>query len=181
MGAPRHFDLVRRCLLDPEHEVRLYAYSELERCGRVFEEEIAKRSRELDKRPGKPDALLALARAQFAYADSGIHDSGMAAFYFRTAARFATQARAAAPNDPEPIWIEARALARLKEYEEAETCLERLTPEQQEMPETCIARADVAFRKRDFEAARAEAEKLRAQDAELPGWLAALEVRHEES
>jgi len=180
MGAPRHFALVRRCLLDPEHEVRLYAYSELERCGRVFEEEIAKRSRELDRRPGKPEALLALARVQFAYADTGIHDVEMAAFYFRTAARFATQARAAAPNDPEPIWIEARALARLKEYAEAETCLERLSPEQQEMVQSCIARADVAFRKRDFDAARTEAEKLRAQEAELPCWLAALEIRHEE-
>ena len=45
LGQPVHFRLIRSCLLDPEHEVRLYAYSDLERAGRGYEEAIAKLSK----------------------------------------------------------------------------------------------------------------------------------------
>jgi len=175
LGEPRHFLLVRRCLLDPEHEVRLYAYSELERAGREYEQEIAARSRDLKKRPDDREALMALARAQFAYAESGIHDEEMAAFYFRVAMRYAIDAQRVSPGDPEPVWIEVRALSQIGDFEKAGARLETLTEEQQQRPESCEARADLAFRRRDYATARAEAGRIRAAGGEVPDWLQALE------
>jgi hypothetical protein len=175
LGQPRHLELVRRCLLDPDHEVRLYAYSEIERLSRGYEEEIAKRSKELSRTPGEPEALLTLARTYFRYAESGIHDEEMAAFYYGSARRFAEQAQAASAG-PEAVWIEARALGRLGDFAGAESRLAALTQAQQGLVESCVARADLAFRRRDFAAARAEAVRIREFGAEPPEWLRALEA-----
>ena len=41
----------RNCLLETSHEVRLYAYAELEKSSRVYEDEIADLSRKLSRRP----------------------------------------------------------------------------------------------------------------------------------
>jgi hypothetical protein len=177
LGEHKHFRLIRQCLLDPEHEVRLYAYSELERASRFFEEAIAKRARELKRAPDDAEALLELARSYFAYAASGIHDESMGAFYFRSAERYAAEARRQGLAEPEPIWIQARALARLDEFEQAKATLQELTPAQQNLPESCVARAELAYRRRDFVAARAEASRMRDANAELPPWLAALETK----
>ncbi|MHC4974228.1 MAG: tetratricopeptide repeat protein [Planctomycetota bacterium] len=177
LGEHKHFRLIRQCLLDPEHEVRLYAYSELERASRLFEEAIAKRTRELKQAPDDATALLELAGSYFAYAASGIHDESMGAFYFRSAERYAAEARRQGLTDPEPIWIQARALGRLDEFEQAKATLQELTPAQQNLPESCVARAELAYRRRDFVAARAEASRMRDANAELPPWLAALETK----
>jgi hypothetical protein len=177
LGDHKHFRLIRQCLLDPEHEVRLYAYSELERASRFFEEAIAKRARELKRAPDDAVALLELARSYFAYAASGIHDESMGAFYFRSAERYAAEARRQGLGDPEPIWIQARALGRLDEFEQAKATLLELTPAQQNLPESCVARAELAYRRRDFVAARAEASRMRDANADLPPWLAALETK----
>lgn len=177
LGEHKHFRLIRQCLLDPEHEVRLYAYSELERASRFYEEAIAKGTRELKKAPDDAAALLELARTYFEYAASGIHDESMGAFYFRSAERYAAEARREGLTDPEPIWIQARALGRLDEFEQAKATLQELTPAQQNLPESCVARAELAYRRRDFVAARAEASRMRDANAELPPWLAALETK----
>ena len=171
-GEAKHFALIRRCLLDPSHEVRLYAYSELERSGRIYEEEIAKRSRQLKQNPGEKEALLALARAHFEYAESGIHDEEMAAFYFRTAERYGGRI-----EGPEAAWVRARALSRVGEFDAAQACLDGLTEAEWALPESCVARADIAFRRRDFATARAEAERLAESGAEIPEWLRALEAK----
>jgi len=177
LGETKHLRLVRQCLLDPEHEVRLYAYSELERAGRLYEQEIAGRSRELQADPKNPEALLALARAYFDYAASGIHDEQMAAWYFRSAERYAGRARRLGGDDPAPLWIQARALGRLDDYEKARALLNELTEEQQNLPESCITRAELAYRRRDYLAARAEATRLRESEEAMPAWLAALETK----
>lgn len=174
MGEPRHLALVRRCLLDPDHEVRLYAYSEIERLSRDYEEEIARRAKELEEHPGDTEALLALARCYFEYAESGIHDQEMGAFYYRSAQRFAGEAHRNPEAEPEATWIEARSLGRVGEFDEALERLAALSPDQQALPESCIARADLAYRRRDFDAVREEAERVRAAGGELPEWLAAL-------
>ncbi|MHC4341635.1 MAG: hypothetical protein ACYSX0_15670 [Planctomycetota bacterium] len=176
LGDLKHFELIRNCLLDPEHEVRLYAYSELERAGQPYEEEIAKRARQLAREPENGEALLAMARAYYEYAASGIQDERMAAFYFRAAERYAGQARASGIYGPEPIWLRARAFTRLGEFEEAERLLTALDVKDRDAPESCLARADLAFRRRNFGVARTEAQRLKAAGAELPEWLAALEV-----
>lgn len=176
LGAPHHFALIRKCLLDPSHEVRLYAYSELERGSRGYEEAIAKRAKELANDPEKAEACVAIAQAYFAYAASGIHDEQMAAFYFRSAERYGGQAHGLAPDEPDAVWIRARALARLGESDAALDALGQLTPEQQGQPQSCLVRAELAFQRRDYHTARLEAGRLReAENAEIPSWLAALE------
>lgn len=171
LGEPKHFRLIRGRLLDPEHEVRLYAYGELERVGRGFEEEIAKRSRELKGDEGGSETLLALAQAYFDYAASGVHDEEMAAFYFRSAERFAQQVA----GTPEGAWLQAGALARLGKYGDADRVLDALGDEEAALARSCLARADVAYRRRDFARAREEAWRMRKMVDELPDWLAALE------
>jgi hypothetical protein len=177
LGETKHFRLVRKCLLDPEHEVRLYAYSELERASRRFEEEIAQRARELAAHPEAADAPLALAGAYFEYAESGIHDEAMAAWYYRSAERYAGQARRLLGDAPEPVWIQARSFGRLGDFDRAKALLLELSEAQQNLPESCLARAELAFARRDFLAARAELARLREVGAEPPPWLAALEGR----
>ena len=181
LGEPKHFDLIRGCLLDPSHEVRLYAYSELERAGRTYEEEIAKRSKQLKDKPENTDALMALAETYHRYAASGILDRSMAAFYFRAAERYGTQAQQHGAEGPEPILVRAAALGRLEEYEEAEACLQTLTDEQQALPSCCLTRAEIAYQKRDFATVRTEAARFLQTDAEPPAWLAALGGNREES
>jgi tetratricopeptide (TPR) repeat protein len=175
LGEPKHFRLIRQCLLDTEHEVRLYAYSELERASRTYEEEIAQRARELKEQDGRGEPLLAIARAYFDYASTGIHDEQMGAWYYRSAEQYARQARNLLGEDPEPVWIQARAFGRLGDYDRAKALLHELTEAQQAMPESCLARAELAYARRDFLAARTEAGRLREAGGEPPPWLSALE------
>jgi len=174
LGETKHFRLIRGCLLDPEHEVRLYAYSELERASRRYEEEIAQRARELKDHPEGGEPLLAIARAYFEYAATGIHDEQMGAWYYRSAEQYARQARRFLGDDPEPVWIQARAFGRLGDYDRAKALLLELTEEQQNLPESCLARAELAYARRDFLAARAEAARLDDAGADSPPWLSAL-------
>ena len=175
LGETKHFRLIRQCLLDPEHEVRLYAYSELERAGRRYEEEIAQRARELKEQPEEGAPLLAIAHAYFDYAATGIHDEQMGAWYYRSAEQYAEQARRLLGDAPEPVWVQARAFGRLGDYDRAKALLLELTEAQQNLPESCLARAELAYARRDFLAARAEAVRIREAGSELPPWLAALE------
>jgi len=177
LGEPKHFLLIRSCLLDPEHEVRLYAYSELDRSAQRFEQTIAKRSKEVEQGSESEEALLPLTEAYFDYAASGIQDEEMAAFYFRSAERFAARMS----GSVEGVWMRAAALARLKEFEQAEAMLATLGAAEQAHPRSCVVRADIAFRRRDFAAARAEAATMRAGGSEPPPWLAALETEENRS
>lgn len=175
LGEAKHFRLIRQCLVDPEHEVRLYAYSELERASRRYEEEIAQRAKELKEQAEGGGPLLAIARAYFDYAATGIHDEQMAAWYYRSAEQYAGIARRLLGDEPEPVWIQARAFGRLGDYDRAKALLHELTEAQQNLPESCLARAELAYARRDFLAARAEAARLRETGAEPPPWLSALE------
>ncbi len=176
LGEPKHFQLVRLCLLDPSHEVRLYAYNELERASRFYEEALAKDSAALKKSPENAEAYLSLARTYFAYAASGIHDSQMGAFYFQSAADFAEKARGAGHGEPDPVWVHAHALGRLGKYKEALAYMDVLTPGQQDLPTSCMVRAELAYRQRDFLGVRKETARLSGSDVKLPEWLKALEV-----
>jgi len=175
LGEPHHFDLIRKCLVDPEHEVRLYAYSELERSSRPFEEAIAASAKTLKVDPDDREATEEMARTYLNYAGTGIHDASMAAFYFRAAQRYAGTARALGAEGPEMAWIEACALGRVGEFAAAETALAALPFSEQEQSRTCLIRAELAFLRRDYAMARVQAEQLKATGTALPGWLAALE------
>ena len=179
LGGPKHFAQIRGCLLDPSHEVRLYAYSELEKASQVYEEEIAELSKKLAKRPKHLASLLRLAEVQYCYAASGIHDSAMAAFYFKTVLRYAKRAIEAGADGPEAVWTSARALARMDQPADALAELTTLSEEQQDLPESCLVRAGIRFRAREFDAARDEADRIEAAGGDLPPWLAALRTEVE--
>jgi len=179
LGEAKHFGQIRGCLLDPSHEVRLYAYSELEKASQVYEDEIADLSKKLAKRPKHIASLLRLAEVQYRYAASGIHDSAMAAFYFKTVLRYAKKAIDAGAQGPEAVWIAARALARMDQPADALAELATLTEEQQNLAESCLVRAGIRFRAREFDAARDEADRIESTGGELPPWLAALRTEVE--
>jgi len=174
LGEPRHFGQIRGCLLDPSHEVRLYAYSELEKASQVYEEEIAALSKKLAKRPKLIIPLLRLTEVQFEYAASGIHDEAMAAFYFKTVVRFARRAIEAGATGPEPVWFIARSLARMGEPGMALGELAKLPETERDLPESCLVRAAIRFRARKFDEAREEAYRIELAGGTLPPWLAAL-------
>ena len=123
----------------------------------------------IDSASANKEALVEMARTYYRYAASGIQDSKMAAWYFRSAERYAGKV-----SEPEGIFVRAGALGRLGRFEDAEACLETLPSELQAAPEACLTRAEIAFQRRDFAAAREEAAQMQQAGADLPDWLAAL-------
>jgi hypothetical protein len=174
LGAAHHIELIRDCLTDGDQEVRLYAYGELERLTRGYEEEIGKARREVAAAGGDFEVRLRLARAYFDLAASGVMDKTTAGFYFRAAAQEAQTAGISAPDEVEPVVMEARSLASLGDLDAAANCIEGVAPEVRESPEVCLVRAEIAFKQRDFVKARMEAGALLLSETELPGWLAAI-------
>jgi len=174
LGEPRHLRLVRERLEDPDQEVRLYAYSELERLSRVHEDRIMRLRKATAAPESAPEESRALAQAHFDYGASGIQDEEMAAYHFRLAQKHATQARARGDADPACCWIESLALARLKDPRGALEALDRLDPAARALAQTRIAYAELAYRDRDFDRVRDEAEALVQANAEIPDWMKAL-------
>jgi len=174
LGAPHHIELIRDCLVDDDGEVRLYAYGELDRLTRVFEEEIGKSRRLVLANDEDVEARLRLSRAHFDLASSGVLDPRTASFHYRAAANEAQTAAIAAPGEVEPVLAEARAHAHLGDLESAECCVGTIAEEHLQEPEVCLVRAEVAFKRRDFAAARMEAGALLLTETPLPGWLQAI-------
>ncbi len=177
MGEPKHLELVRRCLEDPEQEVRLYAYSEIERLGRVHEERIEEQTKQAEHEPNNPEVLCALAETYYHYGMSGVLDAGLSAYHFRIAARNAAEARVKGHDGLGPHVMEALSLVALGDNDAARRTLGGLPPERHDDERVCLVRARIAYLERDFEAARIEALTLEAAGAELPSWLDALRRR----
>ena len=180
MGKPKHLELVRRCLEDPEQEVRLYAYSEIERLGRVYEERIEEQTKQAEQEPNNPDVLCALSETYYVYGMSGVLDTGLSAYHFRIAVRNATKARVKGHDGLEPSLIQALALVALGDNDAARRTLGELAPEKQQDGRVCLVRARIAYLERDFEAARIEVETMDADGAEVPPWLDALRKKPDE-
>ena len=174
MGEPKHLELVRRCLEDPEQEVRLYAYSEIERLGRAHEERIEEQTKQAEQEPNNPEALCALAETYYHYGTSGVLDAGLSAYHFRIAVHNAAEARVKGHDGLEPYLMEALSLVALGDNDAARRTLDGLAPERQNDGRICLVRARIAYLERDFEAARIEARTVEAAGAELPSWLDAL-------
>ncbi|MEN8152023.1 MAG: hypothetical protein ABFS86_19565, partial [Planctomycetota bacterium] len=174
LGEPHHIALIRACLEDDDGEVRLYAYGELDRLTRVFEEEIGKSRRLVEAREKDVEPRLRLSLAHFDLAASGVLDPRTAGFHFRAAANEAQIARGLEPGELDPVLAEARARARLGDLDAASNCLEEVPEEHRGEAAVCLARAEVAFTRRDFSGARMEAGALLLTETELPGWLQAI-------
>ncbi len=174
LGAPHHIALIRDCLVDDDGEVRLYAYGELDRLTRVFEEEIGKSRRAVEAREADFEPRLRLSNAHFDLSASGVLDPRTASFHFRAAANEAQIARNLGPGELEPVLAEARAHARLGDLDAAANCLDEVPDALRGDASVCLARAEVAFSRRDFAGARIEAGALLMTETELPGWLQAI-------
>ncbi len=174
LGEPKHLALIRRCLRDPEHEVRLYAYGELERLSHEHESTLQRLRQEAAAAPGSPEAASEIAAAHFAFGSSGILDEAMAAYHFEGAIRMAAEARSLGEEGPDGLLIAALSHCALGQFPQAQACLSAVPPELQNEAPVRIARAKVAFLRRDFVAARVEAEAMGAAGASMPAWLEAL-------
>ncbi|MHC4470013.1 MAG: tetratricopeptide repeat protein [Planctomycetota bacterium] len=174
LGEPHHLGLIRRCLEDPEQEIRLYAYGELERLIKGRENAVAKARRATEKEPGDPAALVGLAHAHFELATSGLLDAATAHFHLGVAAEQAKKAQALEENDLQAVLLEALVYANMGDLDRAATRLEELPEELRETPEVSRVMGEVAFRSRDFSRARVEAGRLMMAREALPGYLEAL-------
>ncbi|MGQ0613479.1 MAG: hypothetical protein ACT4PV_07075 [Planctomycetaceae bacterium] len=174
LGEPKHLALIRRCLRDPEHEVRLYAYGELERLSHEHESNLQRLRQEAAAAPESPEAASEVAAAHFAFGSSGILDEAMAAYHFEGAIRMAATARALGEEGPDGLLIAALSHCALGQFPQAQACLLAVPAELQNEAPVRIARAKVAFLRRDFGAARVEAEALGAAGTAMPAWLEAL-------
>lgn len=174
LGERKHLELIRRCLRDPEHEVRLYAYAELERLAQVHDARISKAGREAASRPDDPAGPRDLADAHLAYAQSGILDEGMAAYHYQAAVRHAQRALDLDDPEPDAPLIAALALGELGRHAEALASLEQVPEAHRGLGKVRIVRARLAFRRRDFGAARAEAIALAQANEPMPDWLRAM-------
>jgi tetratricopeptide (TPR) repeat protein len=174
LGERKHLELIRRCLRDPEHEVRLYAYAELERLAHVHDARIARAGREAASRPNDPAGPRDLADAHLAYAQSGILDEGMAAYHYRAAVQHAQRALDLDDPEPDAPLIAALALGELGRHAEALAYLDQVPEAHRALGKVRIVRARLAFRRRDFPAARAEAIALAQANEPTPEWLRAM-------
>ncbi len=173
LGRPEHLVLIRRCLEDPEHEVRLYAYGELSRLEGGFERDLVRCKEAVAESPNVENQT-AQALVHLAYARSGVLDEATGLFHFSQALERAEGALGADGESAEAVVIAAQALAGLSRFDEATSLLAGFGGEGELGERARLARAEMAFASRDFDAARIEAEALLVDGRDLPEWLAAL-------
>lgn len=172
LGTPRHVAIVRQFLFEDEPELRLCAYAELARIGHRHEHRIGELRRgaeaDLDD-AAKAIALATLAAAHRAYSVSGVLDEEMARYW-------ADQGEV----------IAQRALAHDRDCRAAQRALVQLLADRGALDDAWqvvaawpaavdaedeIARAEVAFRRRDRSTCRAAMQRLGDAGATAPEWL----------
>ncbi len=172
LGTPRHVSIVRQFLFEDEPELRLCAYAELARIGQRHEHRIAELRRAAEScppGPGAATALAAFAAANRAYAQSGVLDDEMAKYWGDQAEQIAQRAIAADAECLAAQCTLALTLADRGALDEAWRVV-GAWPEQI-AAEVEIARAEVAFRRRDRANCRTAAQRITSAGAELPEWL----------
>ena len=174
----RDLEMIRQCLFDDEQEIRLCAYAEIDRLSRQHETEVAKLKSECEAETSADspaeEQLVNLAEAQLNYACSGIMDEEMAKFWLMETEKSADAVLTSNPGNWRAARTKAKCKSESKDYEGAIQCLDDLPSPKSDRPEIWLARAEVAFRTRDFSTARKQANKLRSKRLQLPPWLAAL-------
>ncbi|MEE8104336.1 MAG: hypothetical protein V3T86_02245, partial [Planctomycetota bacterium] len=174
LGQPKHLELVRRCLEDPVQEVTLYAYSELERLGKSYEEKIETLTLASEKNPTDAAVLYELADAYYAYAFSGVLDGGLSAYHFRICMASVKGARENGDTRVETYVLEALSLVGLGETPAARELLDSLPENLASDTRVRLVRARIAFEDREFDEARAEANAIVESGDDLPAWLQAI-------
>ena len=177
IGERRYLLLVRRFLRDDEPELRLCAYAELARSCRQREQEIRDLRQHARSLADADPAVLAEAGAELAdahrrYAASGLLDEDMAKYWLDQARKQAEVTLESAPYNQAAQRVLALVLAD-------EGCLDRAWEIAATWPtdtthDNDLARAELAFRRRDRATCVAVAQRLTAAAIELPPWLAAV-------
>lgn len=179
LGQPRHFRMLRRVMIQSSGELRLCAFVELDRAAAPFEEQINAAQGQLrDLGPsldrGRAKLLTELATAHRNYGVAEILDPELGRYHLERAASVIEEAWRVGGMVPKIVRLRALCLSDQGQHAAALTCLDALPEAQQSKEENRIARAEIAFRKRDFGIARLQAERLRAAGLQPPEWLAAL-------
>lgn len=177
VGEPRYLSLLRQFLHDPEPELRLCAYAELARLCEAHEGRIGAlwarcAALHAATRTEVAAARAAVAQAGLVYGTSGLLDDGMAHYWLDQARQMAQTAlildgacRAA-----------QRVLALVQaETGDVESAWQVVAGWPDEVAcEDDLARAELAFRRRDRRTCAAVAARLRAAGVALPPWLEAV-------
>ncbi len=180
-GTPRHLTMLRDTLYSDNVELRLCAYGEIQALSRVHENGLAALQRELDALPAgaaheaeRHRLLTGAAAAHQAYAATGLLDPEMRRYHLQRGVRYAQEAWLADPQKWRIATVYARTLSDLGDHEHSLRAFSHLSQDDQLRPEVCLAQAEVAFRSRDFAAAKAAGDRLCQQRLALPDWLQAL-------
>ncbi|MFQ5506882.1 MAG: tetratricopeptide repeat protein [Planctomycetota bacterium] len=184
MGEHKHLVMIKKFYHDPEPELRLCAYLEIDRLRIRHESKISELKKQLREcRVGRPihegrkledDCLAELADAVREYGSCGILDENMADFQLRQALDIAAEALRKSPKNWRAALVKALIHKDLNELDDAEKSLADLPEESRQHPAIRMMRAKLCFSRRDFEGARREALALRDSGQEVPEWLAVL-------
>lgn len=174
IGERRYLLLLRRFLRDPEPELRLCAYAELARECQQREEHIGELRTTADALGAsastqRANALAELSDANREYGTSGLLDDDMGDYWIEQACRIAQSALDLEPASRGAQCAWALAKAELGEVEPAWEVVAAWPDDVDSLHD--LARAELAFRRRDRSTCLAVAERLLARDFELPVWL----------
>lgn len=174
LGEPRYLTIVRRFLADAEPELRLCAYAELAAVAQRQEVRIGELRRTIAAAGDtiRVDDLAALASLQLTHATSGALDDEMARYWLAQAEQTSRRAVEAAPQSLPAQRVLALVLAATGRGEVAWQLAQRW-PDDAGIAELEVARAEIAFRRRDRATCEQARARLEAAGAEVPAWLAA--------
>jgi hypothetical protein len=171
LGTPRHLAIVRQFLGENEPELRLCAYAELARIGQRHEHRIGELRRAATA-AASGDAAIAqaeLAAATRDYATTGALDEEMARYW---ADQAAAAARAALQIDASCRRAECVLAQVLGDRGELAAAWALVAAWPAEVDAACeLARAEIAFRRRDRAACRTALARLELLGAPVPEWL----------
>ena len=174
IGERRYLLLLRRFLRDPEPELRLCAYAEIARESQQREERIGRLRLEVAaidpaEATARAAAIAELAEANRDYGTSGLVDEAMGEYWLEQACRIAQDAIDvdASCRAAQCAW--ALAKAELGDVELGWNVVSAW-PEDVE-PEHDLARAELAFRRRDRGTCMAVADRFTLRGIEMPVWL----------
>ncbi len=172
-GGPSHMARVRRCLIDLDEEVRLFAHAELDRVLKTHRRSIHDALDDVAE-CADADSHTAVAEAHLELAESGILDAAASASHHRLARQSATTALSMGGPRVDAAKVAAVAHSRLGEHGTAVEIIESLSTEEQRLADVREIRASVAFARRRYGVARALGERLVRHNDDLPNWLDAL-------
>ncbi len=180
LGQPHHLALLRSCLGSDDAEIRLGAFAELDRLQRRAEAERKTLEAAVLAMPdtgrARADALLALALAHQQAATSGLADAESARRHVRLWRQRAAEAFALWPSATTATAL-AMADSALGRHDAAAALLDGLPWAEARLPPVAVARATIAFRRRDFGLATRLCGDLRTRRLQPPAWLAAFTAR----